>query len=382
MKIRMLSLVGLGLLMGCSNLPVQNSNSTNPRTPSSVPNCVGSVCIGDTVYSPYMMYKEPLEVVSFERRFADREATGKPEIDFLVNMNGAKFGNTINLRGDVREVLKDAGPQGCMVWKNNPSLKACVGDTVTLIPLWNYQFPNETKRQLDFYRRKMGVPFVQAQILNVLKMNSSDMNGREDRALVQTFVPGVGIIHASLREIGFTGNKICTASRPDVCVGNNYKTFFGESFTITGYLPAGNNGSSDTEIVITTPVKGLEGRSDFRVNDGFEKLIDPQATVYKGRIKSDTFVQVGIKDSESAAMEKVKAQAQDKASRECSYRIWGRGVLENAQDFNPSFSNCKFSIDALKYAGHGIPVGVGLPRRYLQCEFTATISCVDKDLKK
>lgn len=382
MQRAMMFLLGLGLFTGCTTSKVKDSQ-TGDRGPSSAPNCIAKICVGDKVYSYSMLRKQPMEVVGFQRRFgsAGEHPTGNPVIDFLAVLKDGNSHQSYQPTEDIREIYLDAGANACMNFRNDPMSKVCVGDTAVVIPLWNYQFPREAKEKIEVHQKKTGQRFTSATVLKVLKMNSQDSWAKEDRAIVQTKIPGVGTILVSSREIGFTKEATCAHGSTDVCVGAKFTTFFNEPFSILAYLPAGDNGSGDVQIVLTTPLKGLNGKDDFRVNDGFRQLIDPNYKVQSRSFKYDEFVQVGMNDSETEAMKKIDKAVAVRAKAECAYRVWGRGIMSSTKPFSPSYSNCNYSVDDNEYVGHGMVIGKTEPRRYLRCEFVGDLTCVDKDLK-
>ena len=349
------------------------------REPTSAKSCVGEICIGDQVYPHTLQSTDPMEVLKFQPRHGLSVPNVDPYFDYHVVLKNNNPLSTHQLTESFREVYLDAGPSACLDFENNPSLKVCVGETIVLFPFLNYSFPQETKVKLKAFQAKTDKKLIFVKVLKVLRSPLRGSNRVEARAIVDTMIPGIGEIMISDREIGFTKEGLCVFSSPEICIGSNYTTFYNEAFSVIAYMPSGNNGLG---VVLTTKLLGLNNREELPVNEDFNRLVDPRFKVQNVVFKKDNFIQVGMKDSDHVAMDKMKQSVILHAQDVCSRRIWNRGLLDSSKPIEPKYSQCEFDIDSNKYVGHGAVIGKTTPKRYLSCVFEVEVTCIDKDFLK
>ncbi len=346
---------------------LEENSSVNAKT------CIGEFCVGDIVYphggfdnTDPMVLTEFITPISKSINFIEvsykqinPKSFYKDGKDLLVNLH------------------RDAGPDACLEFETDKNIKACVGDTIVVNPLYDSYVPKSKKSKMLEHQAKTKSNLTYAKILKVLKQNGLSPN----RAIVETNVPGLGNVMISQGEIGFTTPGLCLANHPDICIGSEYTTFFNEPVKILAYMPSSIVDYSSRQAVITTKIKGLNDMNTFQVKKYFKQIIDPNMKIQNETLKGSEMIEVAFLESNKVSMERINKNLISQATRHCEYKFYKRMVLDTSKQLTPHLS-CKKEKDYFIYAGHGMVVGIRpIPKLFLKCNYEFELTCVDKDLK-
>lgn len=347
--------------------------------------CVRKICLNSEVYEYHNTNGLPSVVVGFRNR--GEPLTGNIEKDVPVAMVRNSSNQSI-VPEDYRQLYFDAGNNACIDWDTKAKNRLCVGDVVAVAP-GTYRIDNDKVETLAkaFLDRTGQLP--QARIEKVLKFNDdiiSSVDGNKinsNRVVLSSDDLNLKSFAIRAEAIASIQKADCIGIQSKQCVGDTFKTFYGEDGIIEAVLPG--LVTSYNEKLGSVFVSKLEGlHSSYRRLEfgSFQAVQDKKMlqSVSKPR-KDNLTVQVGMFTNEKNAKIEIRKKAMKVAEDACRNTSFSRGIVDESKTAITSIENCQKETRVMESVGHGITFPVlTKPKHYFECEVEMVIGCKDKSL--
>lgn len=335
--------------------------------------CVENVCLGQKVYEYHNTNGIPSEVVGFRGR--GTPLTGDVAKDLPVALIKRSSDQVID-PNDFREVYLDAGSDACVAWKTNAKNKVCVGDTISISPnIYEIQNKAVEKISSDFIQKNGRL--ATARVEKVLKF-SDKVGVRVDKVVLSSTDLNLNSFAIEASGIALTNPDDCIFSGSFRCVGDSFKTYYGEDGTIEAVLPGDEYQQGK---IYASSLQGLTSYQRILHPESYKSLQDPK--FLKASWTDHTQgVSVRVKkDTTNAEGRKLMAAKVIEAAKEsCGRTGFNRSILDEAKSGTPVLTQCYFDHTDYETVAHGLVTRRTERRYWFNCNTEMHIACKDKGL--